>query len=111
VYLLPHDQIYAAVKEHLEKRGYPLAITGADLIETQPYAEREFARFVRIQYSWHVQVRSMDWLNTAVTPRLYLHERGRVPRELTPGLWPEPYRFFYYQIEESLRQAYEQSQS
>lgn len=106
VYPLGHAEIYEAVKRHLQGRGYPFELLGFDLIQTQPYAEKNFARFLGIEYSWHVQVRPMDTLNTAVSPRLYLHEKGHLPRELTAGLWPEPYRFFYYQIEQALRQAH-----
>jgi hypothetical protein len=108
VYPLPYDPIYGAVKEHLEKRGYPLARESGDLIDTQPYAEKEFARFLGLQYRWEVQVRRMDSYNTAVTPKLFLHEEGRMPRFLSPGLWPEPYRYFYYQIEQSLRETHEE---
>jgi hypothetical protein len=106
VYPLRYEPVYLAVKEHLETRGYPLAVVGDDLIETEPYAEKEFARFLGIRYRWVVQVRKMDWLNTAVTPKLYLHEEGRAPRLLTAGLWPEPYRYFYYHLEASLRETY-----
>jgi len=111
VYPLSYEPVYLAVKEHLEKRGYPLATADGDFIETEPYAEREFARFLKLRYRWEVQVRKMDSYNTAVTPKLYLHEEGRMPRFLTPGLWPEPYRYFYYQIEQTLRAPYEASQS
>jgi hypothetical protein len=111
VYPLSYEPIFLAVKEHLERRGYPLAVAERDRIETEPYAEKEFARFLGIRYRWVVQIRKMDWLNTAVTPRLYLHEEGRLPRELTPGLWPEPYRYFYYQIEARLREAHLQPQT
>jgi hypothetical protein len=99
VYPWKYEEIYPLVKEHLEKRGYPLARVGDDLIETEPYAERPFARFLGLQYRWRVQVRRMDTFNTAVLPVLYVHEPGQSPRELSPGLWPEPYRYFYYEIE------------
>jgi hypothetical protein len=102
VYPLQYQEIYDTVKQHLEQRGYPLAKADQDVIETEPYAEREFARFLKLQYRWQVQVRKMDTLNTAVLPRLFLHEPGNPPRELSPGLWPEPYRYFYHEIERSL---------
>lgn len=102
VYPLPHQDTYEAVRQHLEQRGYPLARVEPDLIETEPYAEKEFARFLNVRYHWRVQVRTMDWLNTAVLPRLFVHESGKPPRELSPGLWPEPYRFFYHELERTL---------
>jgi hypothetical protein len=102
VYPLPYEETYAAVRLHFNRRGYPFERTDADIIETKPYAEKEFAKFLGLQYHWRVQVRKMDTLNTAVTPRLYVHETNKPPRELTPGLWPEPYRFFYHEIERSL---------
>jgi hypothetical protein len=40
-----------------------------------------------------------------VTPRLYVHEAEKLPRLLSPGLWPEPYRYFYYRLEADLRSA------
>jgi hypothetical protein len=102
VYPLQYRETYDAVKQHLEQRGYSLARADEDLIETEPYAEKEFARFLRLQYRWQVQVRKMDTLNTAVLPRLFLHEPGKPPRELSPGLWPEPYRYLYHEIERTL---------
>lgn len=99
VYPLHYAKIYQAVQEHLEKRGFPLARAEHDLIETEPYAEREFARLLGLRYRWRVQVRRMDTLNTAVLPLLFLHERGKPTRELSPGLWPEPYRYFYHEVE------------
>ena len=102
VYPLQFAETYETVKAHLVTRGYPLARIDEDLIETEPYAEKEFARWLGLQYRWQVQVRKMNRLNTAVLPRLYLHEDGKPPRELSPGLWPEPYRFFYHEIERSL---------
>jgi len=102
VYPLQYQEIYDTVKQHIEQRGYPLARADEDYIETEPYAEKEFARFLQLQYRWQVQVRKMDTLTTAVLPRLFLHERGKPPRELSPGLWPEPYRYFYHEIERSL---------
>jgi hypothetical protein len=105
VYPLNYADTYEAVKRHLEERGYSLATAQGDLIETEPYAERPFARLLGLQYRWRVQVRKMDTLNTAVLPRLYLHDRDKAPRELSPGLWPEPYRFFYHELEQTLFQA------
>ena len=102
VYPLQYQEIYDAVKQHLEQRGYPFAKADQDVIETEPYAEQEFARFLKLQYRWQVQVRRMDTLNTAVLPKLFLHEPGKPPRELSPGLWPEPYRYLYHEIERSL---------
>ena len=102
VYPLPFDETYDTVKRHFEQRGYPLGRDDRDVIETEPYAEKEFARFLRLQYRWRVQVRKMDTLNTAVLPRLFVHEQGRPPRELSPGLWPEPYRYLYHEIERTL---------
>jgi len=110
VYPLQFAETYETVKAHLVTRGYPLAKIDDDLIETEPYAEKEFARLLGLQYRWQVQVRKMDTLNTAVLPRLFLHESGRTPRELSPGLWPEAYRFFYHEIEHSLFEMKERSQ-
>jgi hypothetical protein len=105
VYPLPFEETYVAVRLHFERRGYPFARTDGDTIETKPYAEKEFAKFLNLHYHWRVQVRKMDSLNTAVTPRLFVHEPNQPPRELTPGLWPEPYRFFYHEIEETLLES------
>ena len=105
VYPLSYTPVYQAVKHHLERRGYPLAKVEEDLIETEPYAERKLARVLRLQYQWRVQVRKMDTLNTAIQPRLFLYERGKPPRELSPGLWPEPYRHFYHEIERDFRES------
>ena len=102
VYPLQYQETYDAVKQHFEQRGYPLARADANMIETEPYAEKEFARFLKLQYRWQVQVRKMDTLNTAVLPKLFLHEQGKPPRELSPGLWPEPYRYLYHEIERTL---------
>jgi hypothetical protein len=102
VYPLPYQEIYDAVKQHFEQRGYPLAKADPDWIETEPHAEKDFARFLRLQYRWQVQVRKMDQLNTAVLPKLFLHEPGRPARELSPGLWPEPYRYLYHEIERTV---------
>ncbi|MGH7772795.1 MAG: hypothetical protein ACREQA_11250 [Candidatus Binatia bacterium] len=111
VYPLQFVETYEAVKAHLVTRGYPLARIDDDLIETEPYAEKEFARLLGLQYRWQVQVRKMDRLNTAVLPRLFLHESGKPPRELSPGLWPEAYRFFYHEIEHVLLEMRESKQS
>jgi hypothetical protein len=102
VYPLPFDETYDTVKRHFEQRGYPLAKTDQGVIETEPHAEKEFARFLKLQYHWQIQVRRMDTLNTAVLPRLFVHEDGQPPRELSTGLWPEPYRYFYHEIERTL---------
>jgi hypothetical protein len=104
VYPLPYAPTYATVKSHLEKRGYPLQQVDEDVIETVPYAEKDLAKALGIQYHWRIQVRRMDTLNTAVLPRLFLHENGKSARELSPGLWPEPYRFFYHEIEQTLHE-------
>ena len=111
VYPLTFEETYPAVKAHLEQRGYPLARAEPDVIETEPYAEKEFARLLGLRYRWLVQVRKMDTLNTAVLPRLFVHERNKPPRELSPGLWPEPYRFFYHEIERSLLELIARGQS
>lgn len=111
VYPLEFDEIYQTVKQHLEQRGYPFLRAEQDILETEPYAEKEFARFLGLQYRWQVQIRKMDTLNTAVLPRLFLHEPGRQPRELSPGLWPEPYRYFYHEIERSLLELHASRQS
>lgn len=113
VYPWQYGEVYETVKAHLEKRGYSLANPdpSQDTIETEPYAEKEFARILGIQYRWRVQVRKMDTLNTAVLPRLYLHEDGKPPRELSPGLWPEAYRFFFHEIEQVLFEMRESKQS
>lgn len=111
VYPLRYAETYQAVKDQLEQRGYSLAKAEEDLIETEPHAEREFARFLGLQYRWKIRVRMMDTLNTAILPRLFLHERGKSPRELSPGLWPEPYRYFYHELEQSLFELLARSQS
>lgn len=111
VYPLKLEETYPAVKQHLEQRGYPFARVEPDLIETEPYAEKEFARHLGLQYRWLVQIRKMDTLNTAVLPRLFVHEPGKSPRELSPGLWPEPYRYFYHEIERSLLELIARGQS
>ena len=111
VYPLPYSQTYETVRSHLEQRGYPLQQSEEDVIETSPYAEKDFARTLGLQYRWRVQVRKMDTLNTAVLPRLFVHENGKPPRELSPGLWPEPYRYFYHEIERSLHELIARRQS
>jgi hypothetical protein len=103
VYPLPYEETFEVVKSHLERRGYPLQQVEENLIETAQYAEKEFAKTLGLQYQWRIQVRKMDTLNTAVLPRLYVYEKGR-SRELSPGLWPEPYRYLYYDIERSLHE-------
>jgi hypothetical protein len=104
VYPLSYDPTYETVKMHLEQRGYPLQLVEQGVIETAPYAEKEFARTLGLQYRWRIQVRKMDTLNTAVLPRLFVHEKGKSARELSPGLWPEPYRYFYHEIERDLHE-------
>jgi hypothetical protein len=111
VYPLQFEETYNTVKQHLEQRGYPFARVEPDIIETEPFAEKEFARFLGVQYRWLIQVRKMDTLNTAVLPRLFLHEQGTQPRELSPGLWPEPYRYLYHEIERSLHELIARRQS
>ncbi len=104
VYPMKYGEAYEAVKDHLTKRGYPLEkedpVEG--IIETKPYSEEPFARFLGIQYSWKIGVRKMDTLNTQIQTRLYLHEKGKEPRFLTPGLDPEPYRYFWWKVEDAL---------
>lgn len=104
VYPLKYGETYEAVKDHLVKRGYPLEkedpVEGQ--IATKPYAEEKFAQFLGIAYSWTVQVRRMDQVNTEVRVRLFLHEKGKEPRLLTPGLDPEPYRYFWWKVEDAL---------
>jgi len=111
VYPMQYGEAYEAVKDHLVKRGYPLAkedpVEG--IMETEPYAEEPFARFVGVQYSWKVRVRKMDTYNTEIQTRLYVHERGREPRLLTPGLDPEPYRYFWWKVEDHLVTVTEKS--
>jgi hypothetical protein len=104
VYPLKYGETYEAVKDHLVKRGYPLVKEDpvGGVIETEPYSEEKFARFLGIQYSWRVQVRKMDTFNTEIRTRLYVHEKGKEPRLLTPGLDPEPYRYFWWKVEDSL---------
>jgi len=111
VYPMKYGEAYEAVKDHLVKRGYPLEkedpVEG--IIQTQPYAEEPFARFIGIQYSWQVGVRRMDTLNTEIRTRLYVHEKGKEPRLLTPGLDPEPYRYFWWKVEDALVHVTEKS--
>ena len=111
VYPMKYGEAYEAVKDHLVKRGYPLEkedpVEG--IIHTQPYAEEPFARFIGIQYSWQVGIRRMDTLNTEIRTRLYVHEKGKEPRLLTPGLDPEPYRYFWWKVEDALVHVTEKS--
>jgi hypothetical protein len=111
IYPMKYGEAYEAVKDHLTKRGYPLVkedpVEG--VIETEPYAEEPFARFVGVQYSWKVGVRKMDALNTQIQTRLWLHEKGKEPRLLTPGLDPEPYRYFWWKVEDHLTHVTEKS--
>jgi hypothetical protein len=111
IYPMKYGEAYEAVKDHLIKRGYQLVkedpVEG--LIETEPYAEEPFARFVGVQYSWKVGVRKMDTLNTQIQTRLWLHEKGKQPRLLTPGLDPEPYRYFWWKVEDDLIHVTEKS--
>ena len=72
VYPLPYRETYEAVRRHMEQRGYPLATATDDLIETEPYAEREFARVLGLTYRWRVQIRRMDTWNTAGRKRSLL---------------------------------------
>jgi hypothetical protein len=111
IYPMVYGEAYEAVKDHLTKRGYPLTkedpVEGR--IETEPYAEEPFARFVGVQYSWKVGIRKMDSLNTQIQARLWLHEKGKEPRLLTPGLDPEPYRYFWWKVEDHLIHVTEKS--
>jgi hypothetical protein len=104
IYPMKYGETYEAVKDHLVKRGYQFE--AEDPVEgriiTKPHAEEKLAQFLGIEYSWQVQVRKMDQLNTEVQPRLYLHEKGKEPRLLTPGLDPEPYRYFWWKVEDAL---------
>ncbi len=113
VYPLKYGETYEAVRDHLTKRGFPLEkedpVEG--IIETKPYAEEPFARFLGIQYSWKVAVRKMDGLNTEIRTRLYVHESGKEPRLLSPGLDPEPYRYFWWKVEDSLAHVTEKSRA
>jgi hypothetical protein len=114
IYPVKYGETYEAVKDQLLKRGYPLEkedpVEG--IIITKPYAEESFARFLGIQYHWETQIRRMDTFNTEIRTRLYLHEPGKPePRLLTPGLTPEPYRFFWWKIEDSLVRVQEKSRA
>ncbi|MGH7208254.1 MAG: hypothetical protein ACREIL_02605 [Nitrospiraceae bacterium] len=113
VYPMKYGEAYEAVKDHLVKRGYPFEMEDPveGVMNTKPYAEAPFARFLGIKYSWQVQVRKMDTLNTEVTVRLFLHEKGKEPRMLTPGLDPEPYRYFWWKVEDSLVHITEKSRA
>jgi hypothetical protein len=113
VYPMKYGEAYEAAKDHLAKRGYPFEkedpVDG--VINTKPHAEEPFARFLGIKYSWQVQVRRMDTLNTEITTRLFLHEKGKEPRLLTPGLDPEPYRYFWWKVEDALVHITEKSRA
>ena len=113
VYPLKYGEVYEAVKDQLAKRGYPFETEDpvAGTINTKPYAEEKFAQFMGIEYSWRVQVRKMDQLNTEIRTRLYVHEKGKEPRLLTPGLDPEPYRYFWWKIEDSFVHVTEKSRA
>lgn len=113
VYPIKYGEAYEAVKDQLAKRGYPFEkedpVEG--VINTKPYAEEPFARFIGVQYSWQVQVRKMDQVNTEIRTRLFVHETGKEPRLLTPGINPEPYRYFWWKIEDSLTHVTEKSRA
>jgi hypothetical protein len=104
IYPMKYGETYEAVKDHLAKRGYPLETEDPveGRIVTKPHAEEKFAQFLGIAYSWQVQVRRMDQLNTEIRARLFVHEKGKEPRMLTPGLDPEPYRYFWWKVEDAL---------
>jgi hypothetical protein len=113
VYPVKYGEAYEAVKDQLAKRGYPLEkedpVEG--VIITQPYSEEPFARFLGIQYHWETTVRRMDTLNTEIRIRLFVHEKGKEPRLLTPGLLPEPYRYFWWKVEDDLVNVHEKSRA
>jgi hypothetical protein len=113
VYPIKYGEAYEAVKDQLAKRGYPFdkedPVEGT--ITTKAYAEEPFARFLGIAYSWQIRVRKMDTFNTEIQTRLFVHERGKEPRMLTPGLDPEPYRYFWWKIEDSLTHVTEKSRA
>ena len=113
VYPMKYGEAYEAVKDHFVKRGYPFEkedpVEGQ--IVTKPYAEEKFAAFLGIAYHWTVQVRKMDQVNTEVRVRLFVHEPGKEPRLLTPGLDPEPYRYFWWKVEDSLVHISEKSRA
>ena len=113
VYPMKYGETYEAVKDHLAKRGYPFEkedpVEG--IVNTKPYAEEPFARFLGIAYSWQAQVRKMDTLNTEISIRLFLHEKGKEPRLITPGLDPEPYRYFWWKVEDALVHVTEKSRA
>ena len=113
IYPMKYGESYEAVKDHLVKRGYPLEMEDPveGLINTQPYAEETFARLLGIKYSWKVGIRKLDALNTEIQPRLFLHQPGKEPRLLTPGLDPEPYRYFWWKVESALVGVTEKSRS
>jgi hypothetical protein len=111
VYPLKYGETYEAVKDHLTKRGYPLEkedpVEG--IIVTKPYAEKPFARFVGVAYSWQIRVRRMDTFNTEIQARLFVHQKGKEPRLITPGLDPEPYRYLWWKVEDHLVSVMEKS--
>jgi hypothetical protein len=113
VYPMKYGEAYEAVKDHLAKRGYPFEKEDPSegIIKTKAHAEEPFARFLGIKYSWDVQVRKMDTLNTEIQTRLFLHEPGKEPRLLTPGLDPEPYRYFWWKVEDALVHITEKSRA
>ena len=111
VYPMKYGEAYEAVRDHLAKRGYSFVVEDPveGLIETSPYSEEAFARFWGVEYRWKVGVRRMDTLNTQIQARLWLHEKGKEPRLLTPGLDPEPYRYFWWKVEDALVHVTEKS--
>jgi hypothetical protein len=111
VYPMKYGEAYEAVRDHLAKRGYSFVVEDPveGLLETKPYAEEAFARFLGIEYRWKVGVRRMDTLNTQIQARLWLHEKGKEPRLLTPGLDPEPYRYLWWKVEDALVHVTEKS--
>jgi hypothetical protein len=58
VYPLPYAPTYDTVKSHLDQRGYPLQRVEEDIIETAPYAEKQFAKALGLRYQWQIQVRN-----------------------------------------------------
>jgi hypothetical protein len=113
VYPVKYGETYEAVKDQLVKRGYPLEVE--DPVEgkiiTKPYSEEPFAKWLGIEYHWETQIRRMDQLNTEIKTRLYVHEKGQDPRLLTPGLTPEPYRYFWWKIEDALVRVHDKSRA
>ncbi len=111
VYPMKYGEAYEAVRDHLAKRGYSFNVEDPveGLLETKPHSEEAFARFLGIEYRWKIGVRRMDTLNTQIQARLWLHEKGKEPRLLTPGLDPEPYRYFWWKVEDALVHVTEKS--